>query len=174
MSSRHLCCEFGSIRVGIAGRGLEGWTPPPVHFYRRSFFSENWFKISTPETPPVLLGQFQSVKLIHLNITCMLYWVAKLLRCAFDCLCWLLMSKFRISSLQPYMFTLLFSALMLLVGRQEWHPACKKLSGGVLAWLSVWSKVQICIWPSWYHCHSLSLPAVIPDWFYLFSTSSPR
>jgi len=32
-----------------------------------------------------------------------------------------------------------FSALMLLVGRQEGHPACKKLSGGVLAWLSVWS-----------------------------------
>ena len=32
-----------------------------------------------------------------------------------------------------------FSALTLLVGRQEGHPACKKLSGGVLAWLSVWS-----------------------------------
>jgi len=27
--------------------------------------------------------------------------------------------------------------LTLLVGRQEGHPACKKLSGGVLAWLSV-------------------------------------
>jgi len=34
-----------------------------------------------------------------------------------------------------------FSALTLLVGRQEGHPACKKLSGGVLVWLSVWSKV---------------------------------
>ena len=32
-----------------------------------------------------------------------------------------------------------FSALTLLVGRQEGHTACKKLSGGVLAWLSVWS-----------------------------------
>jgi len=30
-----------------------------------------------------------------------------------------------------------FSALTLLVGRQEEHPACKKLSGGALAWLSV-------------------------------------
>jgi len=30
-----------------------------------------------------------------------------------------------------------FSASMLLVGQQEEHPACKKLSGGVLAWLSV-------------------------------------
>ena len=28
-----------------------------------------------------------------------------------------------------------FSALTLLVGQQERHPACKKLSGGVLAWL---------------------------------------
>ena len=41
-----------------------------------------------------------------------------------------------------------FSALTLLVGRQEGHPACKKLSGGVLAWLSVWSEVQTCIRPS--------------------------
>jgi len=41
-----------------------------------------------------------------------------------------------------YLFTYLlifraFSALTLLVGRQEGHPACKKQSGGVLAWLSV-------------------------------------
>ena len=36
----------------------------------------------------------------------------------------------------------------------------QKLSGGVLAWLSVWSEVQTCIWPSWCHCHSLSLASV--------------
>jgi len=29
---------------------------------------------------------------------------------------------------------------MLLIGLQEGHLACKKLSGGVLVWLSVWSK----------------------------------
>jgi len=40
-----------------------------------------------------------------------------------------------------------FSALTLLVWRQEGHPAGKKLSGGVLAWLSVWSEVQTCIQP---------------------------
>ena len=28
------------------------------------------------------------------------------------------------------------------------HPACKKLSGEVLVWLSVWSKVQTCMRPS--------------------------
>jgi len=43
---------------------------------------------------------------------------------------------------------LAFSDLTLLVGQQEGHPACKKLSGEVLAWLSVWSEVQICIWLS--------------------------
>ena len=41
-----------------------------------------------------------------------------------------------------------FSALTLLVGQQEGHPVCKKLSAGVLAWLSVWSEVQACISPS--------------------------
>jgi len=65
-----------------------------------------------------------------------------------------------------------FSALTLFVGRQEGHPACKKLSGGVLVWLSVWSKVQTCIWPSWCHCHSLSVASVkprlvLPFWYRL-------
>ena len=63
-----------------------------------------------------------------------------------------------------------FSALTLLVGRQEGHPACKKLSGGVLAWFSVWSKVQTCIWPRGFHFHSLSLASVksrlvLPFWY---------
>ena len=65
-----------------------------------------------------------------------------------------------------------FSALTLLVVWQEGHPACKKLSGGVLVWLSVWSKVHTCIWPSWCHCHSLSLASVksrlvLPFWYRL-------
>jgi len=38
-----------------------------------------------------------------------------------------------------------FSVMTLLVERQEGHPACKKLSDGMLAWLCVWVKVQICI-----------------------------
>ena len=42
-------------------------------------------------------------------------------------------------------YTIAFSALTLLVGLQEGHPACKNLSGGVLAWLSVWSEVESCI-----------------------------
>ena len=61
-----------------------------------------------------------------------------------------------------------FSALTLLVGRQEGHPACKKLSGGVLAWLSVWCEVQTCIWPSGFHCHSLSLAPVKSRLVFIF------
>jgi len=58
-----------------------------------------------------------------------------------------------------------FSALTLLDGQQEERPACKKLSGGMLAWLFVWGEVQISIWPSWCHCHSLFLAPVNPDWY---------
>ena len=46
------------------------------------------------------------------------------------------------------LFIVAFSALTLLVGWQEGHPACKKLSGEVLVWLSVWSEVQTCICPA--------------------------
>ena len=66
-----------------------------------------------------------------------------------------------------------FSALTLLLGRQEGHPACNK-SGGVLAWLSVWSEVQTCIWPSWCQCHSLSFASVKSTlFFFLSGTGSP-
>ena len=64
-----------------------------------------------------------------------------------------------------------FSALTLLVGWQEGHLACKK-SGGVLAWLSVWSEMQTCVQPSWCHCQSLSVASaksrlVLPFWYWL-------
>jgi len=62
---------------------------------------------------------------------------------------------------------------MLLVGRQEGHPACKKLSGEVLAWLSVWSEMQmICIWSSFCRCHpviscSSKIHNGLPFWYRL-------
>ena len=42
----------------------------------------------------------------------------------------------------------------------------------VVAWLSVWSDMQTCIWPSSCHCHSLSLASVrsrlvLPFWYWL-------
>jgi len=56
-------------------------------------------------------------------------------------------------------------------GRKGIRPV-KKLSGVVLAWLSVWSEVRTCIWPSWCHCHSLALASVksrlvFPFWYRL-------
>jgi len=49
-----------------------------------------------------------------------------------------------------------FSALTLLAGLQEEHPAHNKLSDEVLAWLSVWSKVKMtCIWSNWCHCYPI-------------------
>jgi len=55
-------------------------------------------------------------------------------------------------------------------GRKGIWPV--KISGGMLAWLSVCGKVQICIWLSLCHCHSLSLAPVNADWFYLFGIGS--
>ena len=56
-------------------------------------------------------------------------------------------------------------------GRKGIQPAkTEKLSGEVLAWLSVWSKVQmICIWSSWCHYHpiigcSSKIPHGLPFW----------
>jgi len=41
-------------------------------------------------------------------------------------------------------------------GHQEEHPVCKKLSDEVLAWLSVWSEVQMmCTLSSGCQCHSI-------------------
>jgi len=54
-------------------------------------------------------------------------------------------------------------------GRKGIWPV-KNLSSAVLAWLSVWSEVQTCIWPSWYHCCSLSpvkSRLVLPFWYRL-------
>ena len=52
-----------------------------------------------------------------------------------DCIPYWLLSAYNID----------FSALTLLVGQLEGHPACKKLSDGLLALLSVWNEVQTFI-----------------------------
>jgi len=68
-----------------------------------------------------------------------------------------------------------FSALTLLVGRQEEHPAHKKLSDGVLAWLSVWSLVQmICICPADSIAIPSSLASVKFRMVYLSGAGLPR
>jgi len=70
-----------------------------------------------------------------------------------------------------YVSSLAFSALTLLVGWQEGHLACKKLSGAMLVWLFVWGEMQICICPADATAtrHSLSCSSksrlVLPEWF---------
>jgi len=52
---------------------------------------------------------------------------------------WHVSSRSGVATLRTAVHLLLtcaFSALTLLVGRPEGHPACKKQSGGVLVWLS--------------------------------------
>ena len=83
------------------------------------------------------------------------YWYWYILPSVLWC-CWLVSIIFTYYLFGLYLCKA-FSALTLLVGWQEGHPACKKLSGGELAWLSVWSEVHTCMQPSWCHCHSLSL-----------------
>ena len=63
-----------------------------------------------------------------------------------------------------------FSALTLLVGRQEGHLACKKTERWV-AGMNICLEMQTCIWPSWCYCHSLSLASVksrlvLPFWYW--------
>jgi len=66
-------------------------------------------------------------------------------------------------------YVLAFSALTLLVGRQEGHPACKK-NWVVGCWRGYLSGARCRL--SWCHCHSLSLASVksslvLPFWYWL-------
>jgi len=70
-----------------------------------------------------------------------------------------------------------FSALTLLVGRQEGHPACKNLSGGMLAWLCLgqgadFRIAQLMPLPLTVSCYTKSR-LVLPSWFYLSVAGSP-
>jgi len=71
-----------------------------------------------------------------------------------------------------------FSALMLLVWQQEGHPGCKKLSGGMLAWLFCLGRgadlhmAQLMPLAFTISCSSKSR-LVLSSWFYLSGTSSP-
>ena len=57
------------------------------------------------------------------------------------------------------------------VGWEAGIQPVKKLSGEVLAWLSVWSEVKmICIWSSWCHCRPIACCFIkiqngLPFWF---------
>ena len=73
-------------------------------------------------------------------------------------------------------FSFAFSALKLLVGRQEGHPACKKLvewwGAGVVVCLERGADLHM---PSWCHCHALTVSCFskIQIRFYLAGTGPP-
>jgi len=68
--------------------------------------------------------------------------------------------------------------LTLLVGQQEGHPACKNLSGGVLAWFCLGQGADL------YIAHLMPLPLtiscfsksrlVLPEWFCFSGAGLPR
>jgi len=69
-----------------------------------------------------------------------------------------------------------FSALTLLVEQQEGHLVCRKLSGGMLAWLCLGQgadlhMAQLMPLPLTISCSSKSR-LVLPSWFYLSGASS--
>jgi len=53
-------------------------------------------------------------------------------------------NPFKINTNQIEVLTIAFSALMLLVGRQEGHPACKKTEWWDVG-VVVWDEMQTCI-----------------------------
>jgi len=74
--------------------------------------------------------------------------------------------------------TYAFSALMLLVGRQEGHPACKKtewLEAGLVMCLGQGADLhmaQLMLLPLTISCYN-KFRLVLPSWFYLSGASSP-
>ena len=74
---------------------------------------------------------------------------------------------------QRLVLLLLFSALTLLVGRQEGHPACKKLRVGCWRGYLSGARCRLAYGPAdatATHCLSLQQN---PDWFYLSGTGLP-
>ena len=173
-----LSCCWQSWRVGMTARTQSGYS---LTFSLNSWCvseTNHFIYFDTSEIIHAYLWHFLKQFLSNFLRIKVEFWyfmvINKFLsRCIKACYC-LTMSNFCLVFINIFSFVtvIAFSALTLLVGRQEGHPACKKLSGGVLAWLSVWSEVQTCICPSWCHCHSLSLASVksrlvLPFWYRL-------
>jgi len=115
----HMCCkEQATVMQVDSGGDWESRSHAEIisWWYSRNSWNSHWF----------LLGSVSE------------YTWQKCWYICFVCIVALLFSWYSIG------WFIAFSALTLLVGWQEEHPACKKLSGGVLTWLSVWSEVQNC------------------------------
>jgi len=99
--------QTGVYTFGLSGQRI--WTPTCIYLKNMSPFS------------------FTLLAMLSLHCSMCVYWLP--ICRMFNICC---------SSFSFIIFSVLFafSASTLLVGRQEGHPACKKLSCGMLAWLS--------------------------------------
>jgi len=70
-------------------------------------------------------------------------------------------------------FVFAFSALTLLVGRQEGHPACKKLSGGCWHGYLSGARCRLAYGSADATAAHCILLQYNPDWFYLSGAGSP-
>jgi len=88
---------------------------------------------------------------------------------------WMVLSMLNYSVQNCIQLTSWPSVLWLLVGWQDGNPACKNWVVG--CWCGYLSgarcRLAICIWPSWCHCHSMSLASVKSRLVYLAGTGLP-
>ena len=132
-----------------------------------------WSKVQV-KSMSMLLGN-SVIKLIELML-CVRLWIHFFAWLIVGEKCWKERTSVQAREVLQCNFNSLYTIIKLpsvlwhcwLGGRKGIRPV-KKLSGGVLAWLSVWSEVQTCTRPSWCHCHSLSLASVkstlvLPFW----------
>jgi len=130
---------------------FELWSPQ-LHQHLYPHLTHHLNNITYPLTPDLHWHQY-----LHL---CDLFWLLDSSN----------LYKWMTSSLwtcYPYTTTLQCSVLQCFdAGWAMGIWPVKKLCGWMLAWLFVWGEVQICIWPRWCHCHSLT-PGN-PDWFWFY------
>ena len=150
-----------------------------VWHFHVGYFTSQFYQISSPGPFTIkylTLGLLSSLWNIYHSTTAYCFLTHPVLRATFPSTVtlitsrWRILSKYRRAGLLslPAACSYLFYMLSTVIN-------CMVVSGGVLAWLSVWSEVQTCIWPSWCHCHLLSLASVKSRLYtlYLSGTGSP-
>ena len=142
--------------------------PPSLHSCLASFehLLSSCVSLAHPWTSNIILFMNICHYFWCLKTTCFTNPFTRSLFLCFYCIHWL--------------YDISFSALTLVCWlgvRKSIRPIKNWVMGsdGVLAWLSVWSVVQmICIWSSWCYCHPSSLASVKSRMVYLSVASLPR
>jgi len=121
------CNQQNYCHINLNGLKTEQWLLKPTCIWVNSDHWQGYWKWSAHKiTMEIVTPQLNWISIHHFVSPIKIAQFCQILRQA-DKTSYLL-----VFFLQCYSF----SALTLLVGRQEGHPACKKPSGGMLAWLS--------------------------------------